>query len=207
MPEKLTRSDLPRATNHISIGSGDARSDLGYGTINPKFHLPRSLNSSYPYEDDDPMSGVEVEINDDSISAVGKKSLDYSPTDHFSANSTDPFYFVAGNTKLSDCFWRVDRVLQEIAAFSDSISPIPQLSSRKETSSAGSGAAFPYPGGGGTNYRRTGTLQGWSKAPPPLKIDNDNDLEVLDKVDDTYTLEDIAKKQAAEEGLLDFHDT
>jgi hypothetical protein len=189
------------------VEAGDSRSDLGYGTVNPRFQLPRSLNSNYPYTDDDPMVGIDVEIDDESISAVGKKSLDYSPTDHLSVNSTDPFYFVAGNTKLSDCFWRADRVLQEIAAFSDSMSSIPQLSSRKGTSLSGFGAAFPYPGGGGTNYRRTGTLQGWSKSPPPLKITDDDDLEALDKEGDTYTLEDIAKKQSAEEGLLDFHDT
>ena len=207
MAERLTRSGIPGSTNHIAVGAGDSRSDLGYGTLSPKFHLPRSLNSSYPYQDEDPYEDLDVEVDDESISSVGKKSLDYSPVDPLSVNSTDPFYFVGGNTKLSDCFWRTDKVLLEVAAFGDSMSSVPQLNKGKGPSLSGYSSSAPYQGAGGTNYRRTGTLQGWSKSPPPVNVVDDEDPDSLDREGDTYTLEDMAKKHPFDVGFLDYHDT
>jgi len=207
MAERLTRSGLPGSTSRAIVGAGDARSDLGYGRLSPKFHLQRSLNSSFPYIDADSYADDDVSIDDDSVSAVGKKSLDYSPVDHLSAKKADPFYFAAGNTKLSDCFWRIDQVLLEIASFGDSMSPIPQLNSKKGPSLSGFSSNAPYQGAGGTNYRRTGTLRGWSKSPPPIKNVEEEELDSIDKDGDTYTLEDIAKKHPFDVGFLDFHDT
>ena len=207
MAERLTRSGLPRSTSHVSVGAGDARSDLGYGRLSPRFHLPKSLNLSYPYEDPDSYDTDSVEIDSESEMSVGKKSIDYSPVDPLSVNSTDPFYFVGGNTKLSDCFWRTEKVLEEIASFGDSMSPIPQMNARKGPSLSGYSSSAPYQGAGGTNYRRTGTLQGWSKSPPPLAIADEEDLDSLDKEGDTYSLEDMSKKHPFDVGFLGFHDT
>lgn len=199
------KSGLPAPTgNHIAVGARDSRKGLGYGQLEPQFQLPRGLNSSYPYQDPDPIEDEEVEVNDASLDAVGKKSLDYSPTDHMAAGGTDPFYFVGGNTKLSDCFWRTDDVLLEIAAFSDSMAPIPQLNAKRGPSMTGYGAASPYQGGGGTNYRRTGTLQGWSKSPPPSKIAAEIEGDELDDEGDIYSLQDLAKKDSSIEVDLPF---
>jgi len=182
------------SANYIAEASQDAKTGLGYGAIKPRFHLPRTANSSYPYLDADPMDGAEVAVDDETIKSVGKKSLDYSTVDHMAGNSTDPFYFVSGNTKLSDCFWRAENVLKEIFAFGDSMASVPQLTSRKGPSISGSGAASSYQGGGGTNYRRTGTLRGWAKSPPPSKVSAEIEGDELDEEGDIYSLSDLAKK-------------
>jgi hypothetical protein len=68
----------------------------------------------------------------------------------------------------------------------------------------GYGAASPYQGGGGTNYRRTGTLQGWSKSPPPSKIAAEIEGDELDDEGDIYSLRDLAKKDSSIEVDLPF---
>jgi len=181
------------------IATYDSRQDLGYGTNNPKFHHPRALSGNYPYKDFDPYQDEEF-TDEESVSSVRSKSVEYFPTDHFAGGGTDSFYFAGGNTKLSDCFWRVDKVLFEIAAFSDSMVSVPQLHKSVGPSSSGYSSAFPYQGGGGSNYKRTGTLRGWSKSPPPLKVALKNDIEKEEgdfaKDDDIYTLIDLAKKDS-----------
>ena len=162
--------------------------------VDPRFHLPRSANSSYPYVDEDPIANLDVEVDQESIEAVGKKSLDHSVVDHMASNSVDPFYFASGNTKLSDCFWRIESILLEVFAFGDSMASVPQLSAKKGPSSSGYTSSFPYQGGGGTNYKRTGTLRGWSKSPPPSKISAEIEGEELDEEGDIYSLSDLAKK-------------
>ena len=198
MQSSLSKSGLPGPTgDHIAVGARDARAGLGYGILEPKFQLPRSLNSAYPYDDPDEMEGEDVEVSDGSVAAVGRKSLDYSPVDHLAAAGTDPFYFVAGNTKLSDCFFRQEKVLAEIAAFGDSMAAIPQLNQRRGPSATGYTAAFVYPGGGGSNFRRTGSFRGWSKSPPPSKVEAELEDEFPDE-EDIYTLSDLAKKRQIE---------
>jgi hypothetical protein len=198
MRSSLSKPGLPGPTgDHVAVGARGARTGLGYGILEPKFQLPRSLNSAYPYDDHDPyeMEVEDVEVSDDSVAAVGKKSLDYSPVDHFAAAGTDPFYFVAGNTKLSDCFSRQEKVLAEIAAFGDSMAAIPQLNQRRGPSATGYTTAFAYPGGGGSNFRRTGSFRGWSKSPPPLKAELEDEFP---DEEDIYTLSDLVKKRQIE---------
>ncbi len=196
MAGQTQRQGLASPTgDHLTIGSRDARTGLGYGVVDPQFHLPRSLNGSYPYDDVDEFADMDdVYISDDALAAVSQKSLDYNPVDHFADNGTDPFYFAGGNTKLSDCFWRLDSVLLEIAAFGDSMAAVPQLTKQKGASTSGYSAAAPFPGGGGTSYRRTGSLRGYSKAPPPSKVEAEIESCELDDEGDIYTLEDMAKK-------------
>ena len=180
--------------SHVAAGSLDDKKGQGYGVVEPRFHLPRSANSSYPYVDEDPIAGLDIEVDDESIAAIGKKSLDHSVVDHMASKSVDPFYFASGNTKLSDCFWRTDDIIKEVFAFGDSMASVPQLSSKRGPSMSGYSAAFPYQGGGGTNYKRTGTLRGWSKSPPPSKISAEIEGEELDEEGDIYSLLDLAKK-------------
>ena len=186
------------ATSHSPSSGYDGRSDLGYGTLKPKFQKPRSSNKTYPYRDPDPYEGLEdasVETKD----SVRRKSIDYVATDSFAA--ADPFYFVAGNTKLSDCFFRTNLVLREIAAFGDSMSPIPQAYKGRGSSATGYSPAFPYPGGGGTTAKKTGSFQGWSSTPPPIDFHVDAEEDELSKEDDTYSLKDLAKKMSIEENI------
>lgn len=182
---------------HTPIAGYDARSDLGYGTLKPKFQLPRQLNGMYPYEDPDPYENSENSDEDDDA-AIRKKSINYVAVDPFANAAADPFYFAAGNTKLSDCFWRPDFILREIAAFGDSMSPIPQAYKRKGPSMTGYGPAAPYSGGGGTSAKKTGSFQGWASSPPPVDFDIDDEEDELSKEDDTYSLNDLAKKMPVE---------
>jgi hypothetical protein len=166
----------------------DARGDLGYGRVKPRFHVSRQRGTSYPYTEPDP-NEVEPEDfveDEDTIDAIAKKTLAYTELDPFAVNKSNPFYYGAGNLKLSDCFWRTDRVLQEINAMGTSMSPIPQLhrGPRVNLGPSMSGdlhAQYLTPG----NFKRTGTLSGWSHEPGPNDIDDDLDDERI------YSLEDF----------------
>ena len=179
---------------HTVVGSRDARTGLGYGVLDPKFQLPRSSNSSYPYKDADQYEDAE-DPDEEEIEAIHKKALNYKAGDHFAGNKVDPLYFVAGNTKLSDCFWRTDQVLAEISAFGNSISPMPQVYKKKGPSITGYGPAFPYQGGGGSNYLRIGSLRGWSQKPPMSQIEVEMEDDEQEPEDEhIYSLRDLAKK-------------
>ena len=185
--------------DRTAIATYDSRQDLGYGTNNPKFHHPRTQSDNYPYRDFDPYQDDEP-ADEESASSVRSKSVEYFPTDHFAGGGTDSFYFVGGNTKLSDCFWRIENVLLEITAFGDSMVSVPQLHKNIGPTTSGYNSAFPYQGGGGSNYKRTGTLRGWSKSPPPLKvvakIDAEKEEGDFANDGDIYTLIDLAKKDS-----------
>jgi len=200
--ELISLSEL--SGNHVAVGSRDSRTGLGYGITEPVYHHSRNLNSSYPYVDYDFLEDEDVEVDEDSAKSITKKSIDYYVTDPLSSNSTDSFYFVGGNTKLSDCFWRTDIILSEISAFGDSMVSIPQLNSRRGNSISGYSAAFSFPGGGGSSYKRTGTLRGWSKSPPPLEIELEDEESEFSEEDDTYSLKDLAKKDSNLDDILHF---
>ena len=168
----------------------DARSGLGYGLVEPRFHVSRFRGSSYPYIEPDPYEIGPEEMDDDeeSADAIAKKTMAYTTLDPFAINKTNPFYFGAGNLKLSVCFWRTDKVLAEINSMGTSMSPIPQLhrGPRVNLGHSMSGdlhAQYLTPG----NFRRTGTLSGWSHEPEPNSIDDDLDDDHI------YSLEDFIK--------------
>lgn len=180
---------------HTVVGARDARSDLGYGTLNPRYQLPRSSNTSYPYTDEDSIDEDEEDPEGEDVEALHKMSLNYKAGDAFADKKVDPLYFVAGNTKLSDCFWRTDEVLLEIAAFGNSVSAMPHVYKRKGPSINGYGPAFPYQGGGGSNYLRIGSLRGWAESPPMSQIEIEMEDEDHDEDEEhIYTLRDLAKK-------------
>ena len=175
----------------------DSRNDLGYGTTKEKFHRSRSLGSTFPYVEKSRLETQEddIEVSSTAKKTINKKILRYTQTDSLPHN--DPFYFAAGNTKLSDCFWRINKVLKEVAAFSDSMTPVPQAYKHRGPSMTGYTSAAPYPGAGGANYKRTGSLKGWSKSPPEVQFyDEESDLADEDPI---YTLKDLSKKLKKEE--------
>lgn len=188
--------------NHSSLktisGARDAKTGLGYGILNPNKQLPQQLGAEFPYyEQEDSID--EEPLDDETTNAVSKKYTGYRPSDFSGASGNDPFYFVGGNTKLSDCFWRTERVLQEIATFSDSMTPVGGYYKGMGPSMGGSGAAFPYQGGGGSNAKRTGSKAGWSMS-PPMNKQQANEKEENDVEDQIFTLSDLADKNLADEG-------
>jgi len=213
MPKGSFTSSGRQSSNHQAIGGGaDARTGLGYGTLTPQFDKQRSLGSQFPYyEKEEETDDIEDEddVDQETVDDVSTKYRKYQPSDFGRAAGSDPFYFAGGNTKLSDCFWRTDKVLAEVAAFRNSMAPI----SHKQLypgAQAGlsAGPSFTAPGSGGTNYRRTGTLNGWSHAPDPIKYSNAN-LRTPDDVDKELdqeseehilTLKDLASKKMSRNG-------
>jgi hypothetical protein len=189
----LTSSGNNRQQNSFS-GKKDARSDLGYGKIQPTFQNQRQRGSQFPYVE--PSEDVsDVEIDDESLSAVGKKSPNYLANDPYA--TSDPFYFVGGNTKLSDCFWKIDSILNEVNTFGNSLVAIPGLYKGMGPGLGNSGASFPSKGSAGGNAKMTGSKQGWSSKPPKSKIEIENEKNDLD---DIFTLKDLADKKTKKDG-------
>jgi len=194
MPKGPFTSTGPRPNDHWTIsGARDAKTGLGYGILEPDKQLPRQLGAEFPYyEKEDSVD--DEDLDPESAEAVQKKyPADYRPSDFLGAAGNNPFYFVGGNTKLSDCFWKPGKVLKEIAAFSDSMVPIGGYYKGMGSSMGGSGASFPYQGGGGSNYKRTGTNQGWSHAPPETQLQAEESAE-QDEEEEILTLKDLANK-------------
>lgn len=199
MPNGPFTKSTSNQTSNFNVSRGkDAKTGLGYGVLQPKTQLPRQMGGEFPYvkiED----SGDE-QLDDDSVDVVSTKYQSYTPTDFLRAAGSQPFYFVAGNTKLSDCFWNPGKVLQEIATFSNSMAPLGSGQNKGMGSSlGGSGAAFPYPGGGGSNFKRTGTTRGWSHAPPE-SVAQANISAEEDESEEIFTLKDLADKILSDRG-------
>jgi hypothetical protein len=144
----------------------DDKKGLGYGVLEPTgFNRPRSAQGNFPYQDPDEYAeddlGLDDALDHDELDAfVAKINRGYLPSDFWAG--ADPFYFVAGNTRLD---------VHEAAIKVESVDHVPPpRHGRKHGPAFRTGAAFPYPGGGGTNYKRTGTVSGFSHSPPPLAV-------------------------------------
>ena len=173
----------------------DTNPDRGYGRNTNRLHKPRQMGSVYPYIEEDEVGEYEDE---DSSAAISKKVHTPVKTDPFSKIGTNPFYFVAGNTKLSDCFERPDEVLKEIQALGDSMSPIP-MRTKKTSLGRASGASFP---GGVGNFRRTGTKRGYFSSPPKHKY-QEKENKISDEEDTPIeNLKDLSIKQDKRNGTF-----
>jgi hypothetical protein len=179
-------------------GARDAKTGLGYGILQPKTQFPRQMASQFPYVEEETLG--DDDFDEESATAVSKKYQAYVPSDFLRAAGNQPGYFVGGNTKLSDCFWKTDEVLQEIATFSDSMSPMGgQQHKAMGAALGGSGASFPYPGGGGSSYKRTGTTRGWAGSPPENMQQSEKSVE-HDESEEILTLKDLADKIMLDRG-------
>lgn len=179
----------------------DTRSDLGYGRISNKWHDQRQGNSFFPYVD--PVDDNE-EVNDldnhelELVDLISKKTnTDIAVNDPYAGYKTNPFTFVGSNSSLSivDCFYRPDKVLNEIAAMNSSIVPIPGIW-RKAVKSGGQGAAIYLTA---AHPVRTGMLKGWSSAPYENDEIYDNvegDEQDSEENEDFLSIWDIIKKNA-----------
>ena len=158
----------------------DSRTGLGYGQLKNKFHSPRKLASVFPYLDLDPYEDSDFE-DLESENAIGSKLQKKPLGNKGDRKSADHFYFVSGNTKLSDCFFRIDKILLEVHALGDSLSPIPNLYKGPKI---GSGSASYITG---KNFKRIGSKSGFSSAPPPINDEEDENEETF------YDLSGVAK--------------
>ena len=109
----------PAKTYNYNGPYHDDRKGLGYGQIKNRFHKPRQSGSDYPYKTDD-YEDSEFEDEETEL-AINKKVPVVYATDFGAAAGTDPFYFAAGNVKLSDAFFRTDQLIEAMSTFSDSI--------------------------------------------------------------------------------------
>lgn len=184
----MPNTKIAKSASEISFSRYDSRNDLGYGRTSNKFHKPRSMGGSYPYVEKSEFD-IETEWEDEEThKAIDSKILHHQKSDPYSKKSTNPFYFAAGNTKLSDCFFRTDEILEEVHALSNSLVPIPGMTKKRDNFGGGSRTSS----GAISNksFRRTGSEKGYASAPPDIKYDkNDNDHDEV-----IFNLEDLVKK-------------
>lgn len=132
--------------------------DKGYGNMG-KLHKNRSRNSSFPYVDKS--EPVEDDLDLLTKTKIQKKIAPaQGKTDFHSDLSTDKFYFVAGNTKLSDCFERSGLVIEKITSYARMFNPVPKLNKGPKV---GGGSSFPN---GVGNFKGIGMTSGFASAPP-----------------------------------------
>lgn len=172
----------------------DARNDLGYGRTSNKFHKPRQMGGVYPYQEKSDYDNETEWEDEETHTIIYKKIPRRKASDPGAKKGINPFYFAAGNLKLSDCFLRPDEVLKEIHAHSNSLVPIPDMTKRKVRSAVGStthsGAIS------NQNFRRTGTKKGYASPPPEIKYDKN----VNDEDEVIFNLEDLVKKLEIQTG-------
>jgi hypothetical protein len=187
---KLKRQDATYQDYRQGIGHADDRKGLGYGLSNPSGRFaPRQLQGDFPYIDPDEYADVEddAEILDpeDLDAFVRAVNIDYNPVDYLDTSKHDPFYFVAGNTKLG-----------EALGISTGLSPMPDLYKNRQASVGGGAVpARTHPINFLTRSRPVGSKKGFSTAPPPLDIIEDDPMYQLDdlKDEDERALGDLRK--------------
>ena len=180
----------PAKTFSYNAPYHDDRKGLGYGQIKNRFHKPRQSGSDFPYKIDD-YEDADFE-DEETENAISVKVPTVYATDFGAAAGTDPFYFAAGNVKLSDAFFRTEQLIEAMTTFSDSMSPAP-YAYRSRNSSLGRASGSSFTSGVGSS-KKTGSRRGFSSAPPLSKmaavLDYDEDI---DEEEEAYTLKDLAK--------------
>ncbi len=173
-------------------GPQDSRHDLGYGKSFNDKHKQRMSNGNFPYSDPDPFSELEYTEEDQELSqSVADKMYVPKTNDPGDASKTDPFYFVAGNTKLSDCFSRVDDVLLEVEVAKNSLSPTVGAWDKAPKASGGSASYLTLKTG-----KIGGTKNGWSKPhdKPAISAENEESEGIM-------SIWDILKNRRRVQGL------
>ena len=157
----------------VTNGNLDARQNSGYGRSSEKYHKKRTRGAHFPYTNPDQLDDMEDESEPSLASSKAVKSKlpnkDYLAMDPNDDQSTDHFYFAAGNTKLSDCFYRIDSVLSEVEVASRSMAPVPGMYKDKDVLFGTQDGPAMYIKD--RSAKRTGSLKGWSKAPAPIEDD------------------------------------
>jgi hypothetical protein len=191
MPRKF-----PQPTSYRQgVGSYDDKKGLGYSPVEPSGRFePRQLQGDFPYRDADDYADLddeELALDPDELDAfVTAVNMGYNPVDYLSAAGNDPFYFVAGNTKLSEL------------GISHGISPMPDLYKKRHASAGGGAvpATIHQPTfRSRSSTQPSGTKHGFSRAPKPIDIVEPEPAYSLDDIpsDDERTLIKLKKLIAA----------
>lgn len=181
--------------NYSALPGADARLDLGYGTLDPKFNKPMSFVQYEPLTGVDPEAEEEIEeeIDPSTMEVILNKLLSYAPGDPYAKYKTDPFYMAGAATKLSEL------------STSKGMVPFPKMyDGRTGSGFGGSGAALPQPGPTNTfrtSIRPTGTKKGWSQAPYP-----EPDTAETINPEEEYSLKDILNADHDEDHLDQMRD-
>lgn len=143
-------------------GHADARTGLGYGVTQPSGrNEPRSAGSVYPYHEPPSLDQSDHEELDDEMrldpdveDAIRTRTLGVALTnDYLAGFGTDPFYFAAGNTKMSE------------AAMGTSMVPFPRMYAKARFNAGPSYMRSLGPTYGfGSTAVPTGTKHGLSKS-------------------------------------------
>ena len=177
----------------VSIGGGgfpsshgDSRDDLGYGRLNPKYHVAKQLgNDIYPYRDqDDDLEDVDHGFDEEEEEEIWDRIEAPSGYDP-GGGHYDPFSFTGSNTSL----YGPSQIGENFAK--NSMVPFPKMHNRRGNQPVGGTKSGTARGEGSTMAPTidTGDRWGWSN---PVYKEIDEDFEDRDN----YTLEDIAKNQA-----------
>lgn len=142
--------------------SYDDRKGLGYGQLEPTYHVPKVMHDEFPYIAPDEHE-FEGEVIDpaDLDAFVQKTNMGYHITDFMSDRKNDPNYFVAGNDKLKE------------AVMKNNLVPKPNLYRGMDgvfggtTGSAQVNAAIPSRTSGEVH---TGDTVGWASPPRPVDM-------------------------------------
>ena len=177
----------------VSIGGGgfpsshgDSRDDLGYGRLNPKYHVAKQLgNDIYPYRDqDEDLEDVETGVDEEDVWDRMEAPSGYDP----GGGHYDPFSFTGSNTSLHG----PAHIGENFAK--NSMVPFPKMHDRRGNQPVGGTKSGTARGEGSTMSPTidTGDRWGWSN---PVYKEIDEDFEDRDN----YTLEDIANNQAEDD--------
>ena len=159
----MTDSYLRKRKSPSIKSNHDDRAGLGYGTLEPKYHLPLIQNDNYPYDDPDDHPPTDDQVDAEDLDTfVTKTNMGYHITDFMSNKKNNPFYFAAGNTKLGE------------ATTKNNMVPIPDLYKGRQVALGGTTSGHvhigtPYPSRG-ANDISYGTKHGYSKAPLSMNL-------------------------------------
>jgi len=181
------------APSKVSIGGanfpashGDGRDDLGYGRLNPKYHVQKMLgNDSYPYRDqNEDLEDVDTGLEEDEEEEIWDRMTgpqDYDP----GGGHYDPFSFAGSNTSLNGPSHIGENIMK------NSIVPMSRQKLYPRLNPApvgGVGVGIDATGGLGISTNDTGDRWGWSN---PVYKEIDTDLEN----EYNYSLEDVADSE------------
>ncbi len=155
----------PVSIRNIKPGAvPDSRSGLGYGQLEPKHHLSRQSQGSYPYEDPDEHEDVDISDIDPEVQKKLRTVINgYLANDFLDVKGTDPFYYAAGNTNMA--------ALGE--ATGTSIAPFPGMYKKRMQVGGGVGSPKAFSPG---SLQQTGGTIGYSHPHRSLGADNEMDI-------------------------------
>ena len=180
IPSKVSIGGANFPASHL-----DGRDDLGYGRLDPKYHVQKMLgNDSYPYRDqDEDLDDVETFVSDEEEKEVWDRMSGPHDYDH-AGGHYDPFSFTGSNTSLHG----PSAIGESLANASSGMVPIhrkklyPRLN---PVPVGGVQMGIDATGGLGISTNDTGDRWGWSN-PLYKELDTDSENEY------NYTLEDVA---------------